>query len=158
MIWVTVSYWSCFCWLYRASPSLAAKNIINLILVLTIWWCPCVESNEIWGSLKMNSILYKTVVAMGNITISIFVFYQCLLKYQFNWWNDDLFNVSLVCEKIFIDCPPLLRSGNKILRAIHGLCPHKMHIIEENAVNKEIQKWSKQSSVYQREKWRRAVT
>ena len=37
MIWATVSSWSCFCWLYRASPSLAAKNIINLILVLTIW-------------------------------------------------------------------------------------------------------------------------
>ena len=34
----------CFCWLYRASPSLAAKNIINLIFVLTIWWCPCVVS------------------------------------------------------------------------------------------------------------------
>ena len=33
----------CFCWLYRASPSLAANNIINLILILTIWWCPCVE-------------------------------------------------------------------------------------------------------------------
>ena len=30
--------------LYRASPFLAAKNIINLISVLTIWWCPCVES------------------------------------------------------------------------------------------------------------------
>ena len=30
---------------YSASPSLAAKNIINLILVLTIWWCPCVESS-----------------------------------------------------------------------------------------------------------------
>ena len=43
MIWAIVSYWSCFCWLYRASPSLAAKNIINLISVLTIWWCPCVE-------------------------------------------------------------------------------------------------------------------
>ena len=45
MIWATVSSWSCFCWLHRASPSLAAKNIINLILVLTIWWCPCVESS-----------------------------------------------------------------------------------------------------------------
>ena len=45
MIWATVSSWSCFCWLYRASPSLAAKNIINLILVLTLWWCPCVESS-----------------------------------------------------------------------------------------------------------------
>ena len=30
MIRATVSSWSCFCWLYRASPSLAAKNIINL--------------------------------------------------------------------------------------------------------------------------------
>ena len=45
MIWTTVSSWSCFCWLYRASPSLSGKNIISLILVLTIWWCPCVESS-----------------------------------------------------------------------------------------------------------------
>ena len=37
MIWATVSSWSYFCWLCRASLSLAAKNIINLILVLTIW-------------------------------------------------------------------------------------------------------------------------
>ena len=29
----------------RASQSLAAKNIINLTLVLTIWWCLCVESS-----------------------------------------------------------------------------------------------------------------
>ena len=34
-----------FCWLYRASLSLASKNIINLTSVLTIWWCPCVESS-----------------------------------------------------------------------------------------------------------------
>ena len=55
MIWATVSSRSCFCWLYRvSSPSAAkanrvlsrehtAKNIINLISVLTIWWCPSVE-------------------------------------------------------------------------------------------------------------------
>ena len=40
MIWATVSPWFCFCWLYRASPSLVAKNLISLILVLAIWWCP----------------------------------------------------------------------------------------------------------------------
>ena len=45
MIWATVSSQSYFCWLYRAFPSLAAKNVINLISVLTIWWCPCVESS-----------------------------------------------------------------------------------------------------------------
>ena len=49
MTWARVSSWSCFCWLYRASPSLAAKNIISLILVLTIWWCPCVESSRVVG-------------------------------------------------------------------------------------------------------------
>ena len=43
MIWAIVSSRSCFCWLYSAFPSLAAKNIINLISVLTIWWCPRVE-------------------------------------------------------------------------------------------------------------------
>ena len=43
MTWATVSSQSCFCWLYKASLSLIAKNIINLISVLTIWWCPCVE-------------------------------------------------------------------------------------------------------------------
>ena len=47
MIWVTVSSWSCFCWLYRASPSSAAKNIINLISILTVCWCPCVEISQL---------------------------------------------------------------------------------------------------------------
>ena len=44
MVWAIVSYQSCFCWLYTVSPSSDAKNMINLILVLTIWWCLCVES------------------------------------------------------------------------------------------------------------------
>ena len=58
MIWATVSSRSCFCWLYRASPSLAAKNIINLISVLTMWWCPCVESSH---------VLLKEVFAMTSV-------------------------------------------------------------------------------------------
>ena len=38
---------SLVCWLCRVSPSLAAKNIINLISVLTIRWCLCVESSPV---------------------------------------------------------------------------------------------------------------
>ena len=45
MIWATVSSGSCFCWLYRAVPTSTAKNVINLISVLTIWWYPCIESS-----------------------------------------------------------------------------------------------------------------
>ena len=45
MIWATVSSWSYFWWLYRTFPSMTAKNIINLISILTIWWCPYVESS-----------------------------------------------------------------------------------------------------------------
>ena len=47
MIWTTGSSPSCFCWLCRVSPSSAAENIINLISVLTIWWCSCVESSRV---------------------------------------------------------------------------------------------------------------
>ena len=49
MTWATVSSWSCFYWLYRASPPLAAKNIINLISLLTIWLCLRVELSRVFG-------------------------------------------------------------------------------------------------------------
>ena len=64
MIWATVSSWSCSCWLYRASPSLAAKNIINLILVLTIWWCPCVESSLVLFLVWPVCSLGKTLLTL----------------------------------------------------------------------------------------------
>ena len=35
MIWVTIGSRSCFCWLYTASPSLATKDVINLISVIS---------------------------------------------------------------------------------------------------------------------------
>ena len=45
MIWATISSQSCFCWLYRASPSLPARNVINMISVLAISWCSRVGSS-----------------------------------------------------------------------------------------------------------------
>ena len=42
--WDIVGSRSYFCWLYRAAPSLGAKNIIIMILVLTVWWCLYLES------------------------------------------------------------------------------------------------------------------
>ena len=50
MIWATVSSQSCFCFLYRTSPSLTAKNIINLISELTIQWCSCVVFSCVNGT------------------------------------------------------------------------------------------------------------
>ena len=64
MIWATVSSQSCFCWLYRASPSLAAKNIINLISVLTIWLCPCVESSLV---LLEEGVCYDQCVLLAKL-------------------------------------------------------------------------------------------
>ena len=63
MIWATVSSWSCFGWLYRASPSLTEKNIINLILVLAIWWCPCVESSLV---LLEEGVCYDQCVLLAK--------------------------------------------------------------------------------------------
>ena len=67
MIWSTVSSRSCFCWLYRASPSLATKNIISLISVLTIWWCPCVESSRVVG----RGCLLRLVCSLGKTLLTL---------------------------------------------------------------------------------------
>ena len=48
----------------RASPSLAAKNIINLILVLTIWWCPCVEYSPV---LLEEGVCYDQCVLLAKL-------------------------------------------------------------------------------------------
>ena len=68
MIWATFSSRSCFCWLYRTSPSLAAKNIINLISVLTIWWCPCVESSLV---LLEEGVCYDQWVLLVKLCSSL---------------------------------------------------------------------------------------
>ena len=65
MIWATVSSWSCFCWLYRALyRALAAKNIISLILVLTIWWCPCVVSSLV---LLEEGVCYDQCILLAKL-------------------------------------------------------------------------------------------
>ena len=68
MIWSTVISQSCFCWLYRASLSVAAKNIINLILVLTIWWCPCVESSLV---LLEEGVCYDQCVSVPQSCLTL---------------------------------------------------------------------------------------
>ena len=95
MIWATVSSWSCFCWLYRASPSLAAKNVINLILVLTIWWCPCVESSLV---LLEEGVCYASAFSWQN-SVSLCPAWFCtprpnlpvppgMSEWQQNWDED----------------------------------------------------------------------
>ena len=108
MIWATVSSHSCFCWLYRASPSWAAKNIINLILVLTIWWCPCVEPSLV---LLEEGVCYDQCVLLAKLLAfallhSVFQGQICLLYPVFSWlptfafqspiWKGHLFGVLVL--------------------------------------------------------------
>ena len=43
---------------------LAAKRIINLILVLTIWWCPCVESSIV---LLEEGVCYDQCILLAEL-------------------------------------------------------------------------------------------
>ena len=103
MIWATVSSRSCFCWLYRASPSLAAKNKINLISVLTILWCSCVVFSCVVGRgclLWPVHSLGKTLLAFallhsvlqGQICLLLQVFLDFLLLHSSSLlWKGHLF-------------------------------------------------------------------
>ena len=76
MTWVTVSSWSYLCWLYRASPSSAAKNKINLNSVLTILWCPCVESSLV----LLERVFAMTSALSWQNSVSIFPASFCTPK------------------------------------------------------------------------------
>ena len=87
MSWATVSSWSCFCWLYRASPSLTAKNIISLMSVLTIWWYPCVESSL---GLLEKGVCYAQRVLLTKLLV--FALFLCVPQGQtclFFWVSLD---------------------------------------------------------------------
>ena len=77
MIWATISTQSCFCWLYRASPSLAAKNIINLILVLTVWWCSCVKSSLVLLEEADKGLSLPTKVHLVKAMVFPVITYGC---------------------------------------------------------------------------------
>ena len=74
MIWATVSSWSCFCWLYRASPSSVAENVVSLIWVLTIWWCPC---EELSLALSEKGVCYAQCVILTRLTYPL----PCFILY-----------------------------------------------------------------------------
>ena len=77
MIQAIVSSSSCFCWLCRASPSLAAKNIVSLILILTIWWCP--SESHLLSSWKR--VFAMTACSLGK-TMLAFVLLHFALQGQ----------------------------------------------------------------------------
>ena len=108
MIWAIVCSQSCFCWLYRASPSLAAKNIISLILVLTLWWCPyvvffCVVGRDclLWPAYSLGRTLLAFAllhfVLWGEICLLLQVSLDfLLLHFSPLWWKGHLFWVLVL--------------------------------------------------------------
>ena len=105
MIWATVSSRSCFCWLYRASPSSTAKNIINLISVLTWWWqCPCVESSPV---LLEESICYDQCVLLEKLLAFALLHFilqgqTCLLTLSTSWLSTFAFQSPMMIRTSFL--------------------------------------------------------
>ena len=106
MIWAIVNSWSCFRWLYRAFPFLAATNIISLISVLTIWWCPCVESSLVFLLWPVH-FLGKTLLAFALLH-SVLQIQICLLPQVFR---------DPVVTAISVEPHPLIRLLGALLSA-----------------------------------------
>ena len=103
MIWATVSSWSCFCWLYRASPSLAAKNIINLVSVLTIWWCPRVEYCVVGrGCLLWPVHFLGKILLAFSLLHSVLQGQICLLLQVSSWLPTFAFQSPLMKRTSFL--------------------------------------------------------
>ena len=151
MIWATLSSWFCFCQLYTVSSSSAAKNIINLILILAIWWCPCVESSLVVGR---GCLLYQWVLlAKFCCPLPCFILYSkaklaCYSSYLLTSYNcipvpsdeKDIFFLVLVGEyrgpkfvtlqDVSLVCG-LLQSRPKRLRKIIDLSPNCLRSLDK---------------------------
>ena len=87
----------------RAFPYSAAKNIINLISVLTTWWCPCVDSSLVcWKQMFAMTIVFSWYNSVSLCSASFllqgqtFLYLQIfldflLLHFSPLWWNGHLF-------------------------------------------------------------------
>ena len=64
MVCATVSPQSCFCWLYRASPSSAAKNIINILVISMCRVIFCVVGKQclLWPVCSLGKTLLTFVL------------------------------------------------------------------------------------------------
>ena len=62
-MWTTVFSW-CFYWLHRDFLSFAENYTINLISVLTIWWCPYVESSLV---LLEKGVCYEQCILLAKL-------------------------------------------------------------------------------------------
>ena len=100
-----VSSGSCSCWLYKASPSSAAKNIMNLILVLTIWWCPCTQSflELLEKGICMTSMFFwqnpaSFCTPRPNLPVTLGTYWPPSLHSNPLWWKGYLFFFMLALE------------------------------------------------------------
>ena len=105
MIWAIVSSWSCFCWLYRASPSLAANNIMSDFSVdhLEMAICKVVSCCVGQGYLlwPMNS-LGKTLLAFpplhfvlqAQTSLTPGISWEPTLHFSPLWWKVYLLGVN----------------------------------------------------------------
>ena len=100
MIWATVSSQSCFWWLYRASPSLAAKNIINwpsgnvhvksLLLYCWKWVFAMTSAFSLQNSVSLCPASFCTPrpnlpVTPGISWLSTFAFQSSIMKRTSFW-------------------------------------------------------------------------
>ena len=113
MIWATVSSWSCFCWLYNASPSLAAKNMIDYgtdHLVMSV----C----RIFSCVIGRGCLLRPVHSLGKTLLAYALFHFVL---------QELLEVAL--DFLLLHSSPLWWKGHPFwVLVLKGLVDHHRNV------------------------------
>ena len=135
MIWATVSSRPCFWGLYNASPSSVA-HIINLILILSIWWCPCVESSL---GLLEKYVCYEQHILFLKVcyTLPCFILYsKAKLACYFRYLLTSYFCIPILCDEkdlffsvLVLESVVRLHCTNQIQLLQHQWLGHRLGLL-----------------------------
>ena len=130
MIWATVSSWSFFCWLYRSSPFLAAKNIIKLIqksisqaVCLSAMYC--YFFNAIIALLFLaHQIFYSLSTYKISLCFQPYYHYYWLLLHPDSLFSNlsSLFFLHILFIPIMSNHSQFATRENRLLIPPQGLC------------------------------------
>ena len=116
MIWATVSFWSYFCWLYRASPSTYLTPFYICYVTISLSVCFITNNKLLWLYLFLILLFFNIGIRVKWLIHRTIVFWIWLYAYLYMLY---IF-IQLISVFISVYRTPFSHSSKAVLVAVNS--------------------------------------